>query len=70
MMEDKVIKDNYDRLGHEICLAIRHGLFGASADVNESINEGLYRLAESIEELNSSLYAIAEAIEKQNQEEK
>lgn len=49
-----------DSFGHEICMGIRHGLFGANAQGNEDIGS-LDNLASAISELSDGFEEIAKA---------
>ena len=40
-----------NELGHELCMGIRHGLYGVNADENADISDALYAISESIDTL-------------------
>ncbi|MBW1800955.1 MAG: hypothetical protein JRJ85_09510 [Deltaproteobacteria bacterium] len=42
-------------IGHEICMGIRHGLFGANASHNDSIHTPFSEMAEAIERIENEL---------------
>ena len=52
----KLVAD--DTLGHEICMGIRMGLFGADADSEDGLlgaAESIGRLADSVQEISDSI---------------
>ena len=58
------IEIDMNDLGHEICMGIRHGLFGASAEQNEDVSIALdtFNISDSIEKVAGALYRIADAL--------
>lgn len=65
LMEDDTFEDMYqihiptNELAHEICMGIRHGLFGADSEKNESINnndiaDALYAIADALVDINNN----------------
>lgn len=60
LIEKGYIDFDMNEFGHELCMGIRHGLFGASASHSESINNGFMEIADSINNLAEAIREMKE----------
>lgn len=55
----ELINEMGDQLGHEICMGIRHGLYGCNAAQDESLWQQLPNLKTSLDNIAEALNNIA-----------
>lgn len=65
-VETGSIHIDMNEFGHEICMGIRHGLYGASCNSETNIDHPLMEQANNLKDIANSLMCIADAINSKN----